>query len=190
MKIKIKAIVPWLNIVDYACSLVRDGTLRIDAKGCIWRNYVCSKNGRKKIKPRRAETRTKKGYLTIVLGVPGARQTRSMFAHRLVWIAYNGPIPDGLQINHKDLNKANNCLSNLEVVSPSENIQHSYKNGRAKPWHKATEWRPGILRITNAQKTEVIELRQSGHTYRSIHALTKISQAHIGRILKGGRVEN
>ncbi len=183
---KIMAIAPWFDITDYALSLVRDGTLRIDTEGRIWRDYERSKKGRKKIEPRRAESRTGKGYLVVVLGVPGTRRTRSISAHRLVWIARNGPIPDGLQVNHKDMNRTNNHLSNLEIVNQSENIRHSYRNGRVKPWHKAMEWRPGVPRLTDAQKIEVLALRQSGHTYRSIQTQTGISQAHIGRILKGG----
>ena len=44
--------------------------------------------------------------------------------HRLVWEAFNGPIPKGLQINHKDENKLNNCLTNLEVVTPQYNVTY------------------------------------------------------------------
>lgn len=36
--------------------------------------------------------------------------------HRLVWEKINGPIPDGMQIDHIDCNKRNNALSNLRVV--------------------------------------------------------------------------
>ena len=46
------------------------------------------------------------------------------FVHRLIWEAFNGPIPKGLQINHKDENKRNNCLSNLEVVTPQYNVTY------------------------------------------------------------------
>ncbi len=184
---KIKALAPWFDVTNYALSLLRDGTLHIDAEGRIWRHYERSKKGRKKIEPRRAEARTRKGYLAVVLGVPGTRRTRAVLAHRLVWIVCNGPISDGLQINHKDMNKTNNCLRNLEIVTPSENIQHSYANGRPRPWCKATEWRPGIPRLTDANKADVIALRHSGHTYRSIHAVTGISQGQNGRLLKGAR---
>lgn len=36
--------------------------------------------------------------------------------HRDIWEDVNGPIPDGLLVHHKDGNKANNSLNNLELV--------------------------------------------------------------------------
>ena len=39
------------------------------------------------------------------------------------------PKPDGKDyVNHKDLNRQNNKVENLEWVSHSENIKHSYDN--------------------------------------------------------------
>lgn len=41
--------------------------------------------------------------------------------HRLVWMAFNGPIPEGMQVNHLDENPRNNSLSNLNLMTPKEN---------------------------------------------------------------------
>ena len=41
--------------------------------------------------------------------------------HRLVWIAFNGPIPEGLQVNHINEIKSDNRLSNLNLMTPKEN---------------------------------------------------------------------
>ena len=49
---------------------------------------------------------------------------KNYYVHRLIWEAFNGPIPKGMQINHKDENKRNNCLSNLEMVTPQYNVTY------------------------------------------------------------------
>jgi hypothetical protein len=49
--------------------------------------------------------------------------------HRLVAHAFI-PNPDELpMVNHKDGNKCNNLLENLEWISPSDNVRHSYDTG-------------------------------------------------------------
>jgi hypothetical protein len=56
-----------------------------------------------------------------------------ILAHRLVWIAFNGLIKyNYLQINHKDGNKRNNKLSNLEITDNSGNVTHAFKIGLNK----------------------------------------------------------
>lgn len=42
--------------------------------------------------------------------------------HRLVWETFNGAVPDSLELDHIDRNTANNTLSNLRVVTHSENL--------------------------------------------------------------------
>lgn len=49
--------------------------------------------------------------------------------HRLVIEAFQGSIPKGLAVNHKDGNKKNNVLVNLEVVTYSQNIRHAIETG-------------------------------------------------------------
>jgi len=45
--------------------------------------------------------------------------------HRVVWEAFKGPIPDRLEINHKNLDRADNRLENLELVTHQQNAQHA-----------------------------------------------------------------
>ena len=44
--------------------------------------------------------------------------------HRLVWEAFNGSIPEGLQVNHISERKSENRLSNLNLMTPKENINY------------------------------------------------------------------
>jgi len=52
-------------------------------------------------------------------------------AHRIIWEFVNGPIPDGMQINHINGIKHDNRIDNLEVVTQSENTKHAYRIGLA-----------------------------------------------------------
>lgn len=79
-----------------------------------------------------------KGYLRIWIG------KKLYFVHRLVAEKYI-PNPNNLpQVNHKDGNKLNNHVNNLEWVSNEYNRKHALKNrlhlcGEKCPWSKLTE---------------------------------------------------
>lgn len=71
----------------------------------------------------------KNGYVKVRLVSPNSkRHTYSI--HRLVMENFS-PVEnmENLQINHMDGNKKNNNLSNLEWVTPHENIKHAFKIG-------------------------------------------------------------
>ena len=53
------------------------------------------------------------------------------FVHRLVWKAFVGPISEGMEINHKDENKTNNSLENLEIVTHKQNNNYGTRSIRA-----------------------------------------------------------
>jgi hypothetical protein len=65
-----------------------------------------------------------KGYKVVKLGT----YTKSVGVHQLMMRAFVGH-PNGLVVNHKDGNKLNNTLENLEYVTNSENVLHAHKNG-------------------------------------------------------------
>lgn len=69
-----------------------------------------------------------KGYLRYGLTTETGR--KYFMAHRLVLFTYNPTENmESLQVNHKDGNKENNHLSNLEWCSGSENVKHSLSTG-------------------------------------------------------------
>ena len=81
----------------------------------------------------------------------------TILMHRYVWEHYNCPIPKGYHIHHKDGNKANNDISNLELLKGTEHYtlhgklltdeerewrrQNVVNNAvpKAKEWHKSEE---------------------------------------------------
>jgi len=54
------------------------------------------------------------------------------FIHRMTWEFYNGPIPKGFDIHHKDGNKMNNHISNLECLSHSKHLSLHMKENSKK----------------------------------------------------------
>jgi hypothetical protein len=68
------------------------------------------------------------GYLRVVLSDVN-HKSKTHKLHRLVAEAFI-PNPEKLPVvNHKDGNKANDRVDNLEWVSISDNLKHAYKNG-------------------------------------------------------------
>ena len=50
--------------------------------------------------------------------------------HRLVYEAFNGQIPEGLQVNHINEIKTDNRLENLNLMTPKENCNYGSRNER------------------------------------------------------------
>lgn len=61
-------------------------------------------------------------YEAVNLSVNG--KIAHIYVHRAVWEAFNGEIPSGMQINHKDENPRNNRLDNLEMCTPKYNSNY------------------------------------------------------------------
>lgn len=80
------------------------------------------------ILPRKARN----GYLLVTLYSPKTGSiTESL--HRIVWYFFNGKIKNGLQVNHKNFEKLDCRLSNLEILSSRQNIDHALNGKRHKP---------------------------------------------------------
>lgn len=116
------------NIEDIVYKAIESGELRIDPDGTIWRLAARRADrwgpGTRLIPcaPRRAENNTG-SYLQVRVMFNGKRA--HALAHRLVWRHFNGPIPDGLTVNHKDGAKKNNRPTNLELATVSEQALHA-----------------------------------------------------------------
>lgn len=90
---------------------------------------------------------TKDGYKEVTLQRNG--KAHSIRVHRIVAMAFIGePQGEAKEVNHKDGNKKNNNVSNLEWVTSSENQIHAYKMGLQKPCGNAVNGRKWIVCIT------------------------------------------
>lgn len=66
-------------------------------------------------------------YLGWALTANGYRKVH--YAHHLVALAFIGPRPPGAEINHRNLDKHDNRLENLEYVTRGENQLHAISHG-------------------------------------------------------------
>ena len=127
---------------------------------------------------------------------------RSQRVHRLVVQAFLGSPPSPLHthVNHKDGDKRNNALFNLQYVTPAENRAHYLENRSAQPegkcqssskpvWSRAYNsnngwtWHPSILSAAKVHglNSGLVSLcingkqRQAGgHEFRAAHVFEPV----------------
>ena len=138
---------------------------------------ICEDGSRRKMTP--ALMGKRKYYLGVCLCKDGKQSTKSL--HKLVWEAFNGPVPKGCQIHHKDKNKLNNDLCNLICLNKQQHNelhkdeQTNKKRSEKLKGHKVSEATRMKIRNANLNNTNAL-----GHIV-SGQARKRMSQAHKKR---------
>ena len=150
-----------------------NGELFVSDNGKVYRK---NKNG---IYEEYCLWRDSTGYLQFSYRNNGKRYYKRV--HRIVAETF---IPNPLdlpQVNHKDGNKLNNCVDNLEWCNNSQNTQHGYDNG---------------LYHSNKRQHKVKAIDKVTHNEQTFASIREMySQLHINRktttaILKGEKLSN
>jgi hypothetical protein len=117
------------------------------------------------------------GYEVVQLCMGG--KAKHFMVHRLVMLAFVGPVPEGKEVNHKDFNPLNNRLENLEYVTHRENCLYSYEAGR---YYYAEGEDCSSAKVTEEQVEEMTELKKQGMSYREMGKKYGISHTQARRI--------
>lgn len=117
------------------------------------------------------------GYLTIGLRDKDNVKKR-FFVHRLVAIAHIENENNLPQVNHKDLDKTNNSVNNLEWVSALQNMTHLY-------WNKIIDTEKNLKGISVAKINKEGNVIAIYQTIKEAAERNKMRPVILGRILSG-----
>lgn len=121
------------------------------------------------------------GYREVILSNKDFR--KSIRVHRLVALLFLEDFSEGLQVNHKDGDKLNNSLSNLEWVTNTENVRHAYTNDF---YNKNTN------RASSFDRKDFIKIREMYDSGKSLSEIRDFlgwdcRADYVSEILKGYR---
>lgn len=120
------------------------------------------------------------GYPNVQLSKDAA--IKRVLVHSLVAAAFIGLRPSGLHINHKNGDKLDNHVSNLEYVTVSENVRHALRTGLATA--KKGEDAPGA-RLTEVDVVKIRVRYSKGEEIDSIASDFGIHRRHVDAIARG-----
>lgn len=108
--------------------------------------------------------------------------------HRVIWYFCNGEFDLDLTINHKDFDRTNNDIANLELVTQGENLRYTRDAGRM---NTAKGEDSGKALFTNQEVQALRYLRKNGWGRGELKDMFCIKwDATLDRILNGSRYGN
>jgi len=119
------------------------------------------------------------GYKAISLNRQGIAKT--FLVHRLVAAAFFGEIGEKLEVNHKNGDKQDNAITNLEIVTRPYNIQHGVDMGLIPIRGKNN---PSAI-LDDPQVLEIVELHKQGWGYKRIAKEYQVTWEAVRNIIKG-----
>ncbi|EGT4137988.1 hypothetical protein EQZ09_09310 [Clostridium perfringens] len=143
----------WKDIIGY------EGLYKVSNLGRVKSLNYCNTKKAKILK----NIKDKDGYLVICLTNKGNKKNFKI--HRLVALHFLDNLENKEQVNHKDENKENNHVSNLEWVTSKENINHGTRIERVRKSLKNNPKRSKSVIGININKKDIVRypsLREAG----------------------------
>jgi len=150
--------------------------------------YEASNDGRIRWVKELKQFESWNGYCILSLRIKPCDQ-RSARVHRLVAEAFLGTCPEGLVVNHKDGNKKNNNIENLEYVTKSEDNKHALDLGLRKPPSNFKNCKKGenhpFAKLTDLQVKEIRKIRkETNFGERRISKMLNLPRGAVSHVLK------
>ena len=120
---------------------------------------------------------TKDGYLAVRF------QRKLLMVHRVIWELVHGVIPEGMEVDHIDHNRTNNFITNLRLVSASDNQKNRSRradnssgvtgvhwNSRKKKWVAAIRANSTVITLGYfSDKDDAISARKQAEIDYGFH---------------------
>lgn len=161
----------WRDVDGY------EGVYRVSSRGRVMR--VAGGMGAipgRVLRPQRAG----RGYLQVILCVNCRVETKKV--HRLVAEAFLPRPPGCNEVNHKNGDKTDNRVENLEWVTHSQNLKHAHRVLGVKAVRGEAH---GCSKLTRHDVKKIRRLYAAGnHTYQELGEMFGVASPTIGQIVR------
>jgi hypothetical protein len=158
------------------CIKYYEGYYKIDTNGDV---YSIPRNGTKNVIRKLNRNTLKSGYQQYILQKKG--NVKAHLVHRLVAISFIPNPHNKPYVNHKDGDKSNNKVSNLEWCTQSENEIHAYKIGLK--CHKGENAPYKKVGFKTAAEIRLLYI-EGNLSHQEIANKYKLNKNHVGRIIR------
>lgn len=111
----------WVRVRDLPnYEISTEGSVRSIVSGTVLKTYLSGRKGYE--------------YRSVEL-YDGHSKKRKLLLHRLVWSSFCGEVPEDMHIDHKDNDKFNNSLENLQCVSIKQNQVKKIIDNLGPSWY-------------------------------------------------------
>lgn len=93
--------------------------------------------------------------------------------NRVIYTFFNGEIPEGMEVNHKDENKLNNSIDNLNLLSHIDNSNWGTRNERISSTHHLNKKCAGRIvsdetrnKISRSQKERLSKFEEASKCFK------------------------
>lgn len=158
----------------------------VPALGGRYEASECGEIRNKQTQVIRKARKNKFGYLQMNFARnDGTKRTVTKAVHVLIAETFLDKPEGKCCINHKDGNKANNCVDNLEWVTASENALHAHRTGLSYVYHGSDHARAKL----SAQDVKGIRAQYKAGkiSQEKLAERYGVAQTTIGRIVRGER---